>query len=50
MNIDDNKAVSKRWHEAWGTNQIAGAYADCLAPSFRARFFGQGWIDREQEG
>ena len=35
-----------RWHEAWGTAQITAAYEDCLAPDFRALFFGQGWIDR----
>jgi predicted ester cyclase len=47
MGIEDQKAVSKRWHEAWGTTDIDEAYADCLAPDFKALFFGQGWIDKE---
>lgn len=46
MNIEENKKVSKRWHEAWGTSGIKNAYAECLAPDFRALFFGQGWVDR----
>lgn len=41
-----NKAVSRRWHEAWGTPDITDAYGECLAPEFRALFFGQGWVDR----
>jgi hypothetical protein len=30
----NNKAVSRRWHEAWGTHAITSAYAECLAPDF----------------
>jgi len=46
MSVEQNKAVSKRWHEAWGTPKIKAAYEECLAPEFRALFFGQGWVDR----
>src|SRR5687767_14420233 len=46
MSIDKNKAASRRWHEAWGTSGIKLAYEECLAPEFRAMFFGQGWVDR----
>jgi len=42
----DNKAKSKRWHEAWGTRDLEAAYADCLGPTFKALFFGRGWVDR----
>ncbi|MGH3992247.1 MAG: ester cyclase, partial [Pseudonocardiaceae bacterium] len=41
-----NKAVSRQWHEAWGTSGITAAYAECLAPEFTAEFFGQGTVDR----
>ena len=46
MSTERNKAVSRRWHEAWGTEDLAAAYDDCLALDFQALFFGQGWIDR----
>src|ERR1700755_1491520 len=44
---NQHKEISRRWHEAWGTPDIDQAYADCLAPDFRAQFFGRGWSDRE---
>jgi predicted ester cyclase len=43
-----NKETSRRWHEAWGTNGLEAAYEACLAPDFRALFFGQGWVDRDR--
>jgi predicted ester cyclase len=46
MSIEKNKAAAKRWHQAWGTSGITAAYAEYLAPEFRAMFFGQGWVDR----
>ena len=46
MSTERNKAVSRRWHEAWGTEDLAAAYDDCLALDFQALFFGRGWIDR----
>jgi steroid delta-isomerase-like uncharacterized protein len=46
MSKEQNKAVSKRWHEAWGTSEIGSAYRECLAPDFTAEFFGQGKVDR----
>jgi steroid delta-isomerase-like uncharacterized protein len=46
MSTEQNKAVSRRWHEAWGTSEIASAYDECLAPDFTAEFFGQGKVDR----
>ena len=45
-NAARNKAVSKRWHEAWGTSGIVAAYRECLAADFTADFFGQGRVDR----
>ncbi len=47
MTIERNKAISRRWHEAWGTSDLPSVYAECLAPDFRALFFGQGWVNRE---
>ena len=46
MSTEKNKETSRRWHEAWGTPRIAAAYEECLAPDFRALFFGQGWVDK----
>jgi steroid delta-isomerase-like uncharacterized protein len=46
MDLEHNKAVSRRWHEAWGTSTITAAYNECLAPDFTADFFGQGKVDR----
>lgn len=46
MSAAENKRVSRRWHEAWGTPELQSAYAECLAPDFRALFFGMGWVDR----
>jgi steroid delta-isomerase-like uncharacterized protein len=46
MGLEQNKAVSRRWHEAWGTSGITAAYAECLDPEFTAQFFGQGTVDR----
>ncbi|MGH8249794.1 MAG: ester cyclase [Steroidobacteraceae bacterium] len=43
-----NKAVSRRWHEAWGTDGLVAAYDKCLSEDFRALFFGQGWVSRNQ--
>jgi predicted ester cyclase len=47
MTINDNKATSKRWHEAWGTPDLPAAYRTCLHPKFEAEFFGQGRVDRD---
>jgi predicted ester cyclase len=47
MSIERNKAVARRWHEAWGTDAITAAYAECLASDFKALFFEQGWLDRD---
>jgi predicted ester cyclase len=46
MSTERNKVIARRWHEAWGTDLLRGAYLECLDPEFRALFFGQGWVDR----
>ncbi len=33
MSLEQNKAVSRRWHEAWGMSGITAAYADDMARS-----------------
>jgi steroid delta-isomerase-like uncharacterized protein len=47
LETEKNKSIARRWHEAWGTSDIRAAYDECLAPDFRAQFFGQGWVDRD---
>jgi predicted ester cyclase len=46
--VERNKATSKRWHEAWGTDAIDDAYETCLAPDFTAEIFGQGVVGRDE--
>jgi predicted ester cyclase len=46
MSPEQNKSISKRWHEAWGTPALQQAYDRYLSEDFRALFFGQGWVDR----
>ena len=46
MSVAQNKAVSRRWYEAWGTDAIETACAECLAADFVAHFSGQGTLDR----
>lgn len=47
MNPEQNKAMSRKWHEAWSTGDIERAYREYLHPDFRVLFFGHGWVDRE---
>jgi predicted ester cyclase len=46
--VDRNKAISKRWHEAWGTNAIDDEYEAWFAPDFTAEILGLGVVDRDE--
>ena len=47
MSIETNTAISRQWHESFGTPHLKSAYEKFLAEDFKALFFGHGWVDRD---
>jgi hypothetical protein len=43
-----HKQTSRRWLEAWATDELPGACAQALTSDFRAHVPGHGWVDRDR--